>query len=210
MIRWNEAKVYSQNGEDGILAQIFGIVGVTNRVAVEFGVGDGEENNSRLLGNLGWHLYWFDCGTLSIKPPNCCFHQGILTVDNIVKCFESLQVPKEFDLLSIDVDGNDYHLREAISEYSPRVCVMEYNGCFGAGDEYIMPRNDQYQWKLWDRKFGASLRSLTTQADKLGYDLVYCEQRGVNAFFIRKDINLFFPALSTYDAWKPLWWSKSN
>jgi hypothetical protein len=203
----HEAKVYSQNGEDGILAHIFGTINHTNRIAVEFGVGRGHENNSRLLGNLGWSVVWFDCTELTTKPPHCLFRQRMLTVDNICQEFQAAQVPQEFDLLSIDVDGNDYHLREALSWYRPRVCVMEYNGCFGPDEEYIMPRNDQYQWRTWEKNFGASLLSLTQQASRLGYDLVYCEKQGVNAFYVRRDINLFFPVLSVQQAWRPLWWA---
>jgi len=201
-----EFKQYSQNGEDGIISNIFKHIGTTNKIAVEFGVGDGLEANTRLLAEQGWNCYWFDGLPADNRPANINYKQTWLTADNIVVNFESMNIPDQFDLLSIDVDGNDYHLREALQDYRPRVIVQEYNGSFGPGEEYIMPRNDSYSWQLWAKDFGASLLSLTQQANRLGYDLVYCESRGVNAFYIRSDINCF-SKLTVEQAWRPLWWA---
>lgn len=205
-----EKKIHSQNGEDGIIEHIFNNIGTTNKIAVEFGVsagGGGLETNTRYLSELGWKTYWIDSELATDLPQNCVFKKQFLTPSNIVKTFKELKVPKEFDLLSIDVDGNDYHLREALEKYSPRVYVIEYNGSIPCDIPYIMPRNDSYVWQLWKTNFGASLLSYTEQADRLGYDLVYCESRGVNAFFVRKDINVF-PKLSAEHAWVKLWWAK--
>lgn len=205
-----ENKVYSQNGEDGIVAHIFQRIGTTNQTAVEFGVsagGGGTETNTRLLAALGWKTFWFDIEKATNLPPGCVFAKKLLTADNIVSAFEEQGIPKEFDLLSIDVDGNDYHLRQALHRYRPRVCIMEYNGAVPADQEYIMPYDETYQWKLWDRDFGASLLSLTLQANTLGYDLVYCESQGVNAFFIQHDINPF-PVPTVKEAYRQLWWAK--
>lgn len=204
-----ENKTYSQNGEDGIIAHIFDKIGTTNRIAVEFGVsagGGGGQTNTRLLAEKGWKVFWFDCDASSVVPKNCAFMQVKLTSENICSTFEKAGIPKNFDLLSIDVDGNDYHLREALCEYSPNVCVMEYNGSFEKHVEYIMPEDDNYEWKNKDLAFGASLLSYTKQAERLGYDLVYCEKSGANAFFIKSDINLF-PKKTCEEAWIPLYWA---
>ena len=206
-----ELKIFSQNGEDGVLQHIFSQIGTTNQVAVEFGVtaggSIGAEANTRLLASNGWQTYWFDYKNLTDLPANCVFVKKFLTADNIAQTFQEQNIPIEFDLLSIDVDSNDYHLREALKGYLPRVCVMEYNGNYPAHLEYVMPRNDSYEWRLWETNFGASLKSLTQQANRLGYDLVYCESRGVNAFYIRKDCNPF-PALTAEQAWVKLWWAQ--
>jgi len=205
----DEQKIYSQNGEDGILEKIFRYIGTTNKIAVEFGVsahGSGLETNTRHLTNQGWNTYWFDTEPTTDLPQDCKFKQVLLTKDNIVSEFELQNIPLEFDLLSIDVDGNDYHLREALREYNPRVYVIEYNGCYAANEEYVMPYNEKYQWQTWQRDFGASILSLTKQADQLGYDLVYCESQGVNAFFVRKDINVF-SVKTAMEAYKKLWWA---
>lgn len=201
-----EHKVYSQNGEDGIIAHIFGQIDTTDKLAVEFGVGDGQETNTRLLAEQGWRCQWFDAHEIKNIPTGVTFRRAWLTPVTLPLEFAAADIPKEFDLLSIDVDGNDYHLRESIKHYRPRVIIQEYNGCYGPDVEYIMPRNDTYQWQLWSKQFGASLLSLTQQANDLGYDLVYCESRGVNAFYVRRDINPF-PALTAEQAWRPLWWA---
>ena len=200
-----EKKIYSQNGEDGIISHIFNKINVTNQLAVEFGV-DSNESNTRYLAEQGWDCRWFDAFNIEEIPQNIKFSRAWLTPFTITIEFKAADIPTEFDLLSIDVDGNDYHLREAIDMYRPRVIVQEYNGCFGPNQEYIMPRNDAYQWRLWDKNFGASLLSLTKQAESLGYDLVYCESKGVNAFYVRSDINPF-PCVTVEQAWRPLWWA---
>ena len=69
-----------------------------------------------------------------------------------------------------------------------------------------MARDDNYNWRVWTTNFGASLACLTEQANNLGYDLVYCESKGVNAFFIRKDCNVFETKTSE-QAWVKLWWT---
>jgi hypothetical protein len=205
-----EQKTHSQNGEDGILNHIFNTIGTTNRVAIEFGVsagGGGKETNTRLLAEQGWQTFWFDVDDATNLPPNCCFLKSFLTAENISQTFQSQNIPQEFDLLSIDVDSNDYHLRAALQDFRPRVYVIEYNGNYPAHLEYIMPYNTEYRWRLWETNFGASLKSLALQAEQLGYDLIYCESKGVNAFFIRKDCNPF-PALTAEQAWVKLWWSR--
>lgn len=216
----NEKQIYSQNGEDGIIDHIFAAIGVTNRVAVEIGVSvtstdeqgnyisNRLENNTAALADGAWKLYWFDIIAPFATPNNCTFTNKFLTKFNIIGTFEQINIPREFDLLSIDIDSNDYYLRDALKDYSPRVVIMEYNGCFDGSVEHIMPYNENYVWRGHsDREYGASLKSLTKQADRLGYDLVYCEKNGVNAFFIRKDVNVFRP-LTSEEAWVRLWWAR--
>jgi hypothetical protein len=189
----HEYSIHSQNGEDGIIQYIFDKIGTTNKVCVEIGVsadGNGTENNTLNLLSKNWYAYWFDFEKISHTPDNCCFIESKVTKDNIVKLFESNNIATDIDLLSIDIDSNDYHIREVLSVYNPRVYIMEYNGCYDYDTEYVMPRNDNFIWK-GQRNFGASLLSLTNQANRLGYDLVYCDSKGINAFFIRKDVNVF-------------------
>ena len=105
-----ENKIHSQNGEDGIIKFIFDTIGTTNKIAVEFGVsadGSGLETNTLHLSKDGWKLYWYDVLPITHVPQNCIFEQKKLTVENIVSTFNASTIPKEFDLLSIDIDGND-------------------------------------------------------------------------------------------------------
>lgn len=206
-----EKKIHSQCGEDGIIQHIFEKIGTTNKVAAEIGVAPCSavqyENNTYNLILNGWKAFWFDCIDTP-TPANCIFTKKILTADNVLDTFESVGVPKDIDLLSIDVDGNDYHLRESLALYNPRVCIMEYNGTIDALTEYVMVRNDDYMWKYPAKDYGASLLSLTKQADKFGYDLIYCDENGVNAYFVRKDLNCFGVA-KPEDTWKRVVWDRS-
>jgi hypothetical protein len=209
----HEKSVYSQNGEDGIIEYIFNTIGTSNKIAVEFGVsagGSGSQNNTRLLADTGWNLFWFDLNNIDKHVSNVTFKQVKLNIDNIQDEFNKAGIPEEFDLLSIDVDGNDYHFREKLKTYSPRVCVLEYNGAREPDEEYIMPYDNNYSWSgRRDHKFGASLLSLTKLSDQLGYDLVYVESNGVNAFFVRKDINVF-EKKTPYELWKPVIWDRER
>ena len=128
-----------------------------------------------------------------------------LTIDNVL---ESIKF-EDIGCLSVDIDGNDYHIREALDTYMPRVIVMEYNGCFGPTSEYVMGYNENYSLNIGDIKFGASLLSLINQANRLGYDYVYSESRGADAFFIRKDINPF-KTLTSEEGWVELFWYKNK
>jgi hypothetical protein len=205
-----EKSIYSQNGEDGIIEHIFNMIGTTNKVSVEIGVSvassDAYENNTYNLILKGWKAFWFDCLDINV-PENCIFTKKLLTADNIVSTFEEVGIPKDVDLLSIDIDGNDYHIRESLSEYNPRLCIMEYNGCFDATTDYIMERNDDYVWSNPRKDYVASLTSMTKQANRFGYDLVYCDSNGVNAFFVRKDLNCF-TTLTPQEAWKKVIWDR--
>jgi len=189
-----ENKIYSQNGEDGIISYIFENIGTTNKIAVEIGVtdgGSGTQNNTRLLAESGWKTFWVDLKKPNYIPDNCVFLNKKLNMNNISENFKSAGIPTDFDLLSIDIDSNDYYLREALSSYTPRVYIMEYNGFYNSSANYIMPYDENYTWNSSKRDFGASLLAYKNQAERLGYDLVYCERRGINAFFIRKDLNPF-------------------
>jgi hypothetical protein len=211
MFEQYEKKIHSQQGEDGIIEHIFNVIGTTNKIAVEIGVAafwegkKGSECNTLNLANNGWKTFWFDMIDVEIQPKNCTFIKAKLSPENVCDHFVSNNIPTEFDLLSIDIDGNDYHIREALHKYKPRVCIQEYNGAYDGTTEYVMQRNDDYVCN-GDTAFGASLKSLELQAHTHGYDLVYCDNRGVNAFFIRKDINPF-GGVKSESAWKKLFWA---
>jgi len=206
-----EKKITSQNGEDGIIEKIFEVIGTTNKIAVEIGVtsgGNGMENNTRNLSSAGWKLFWLDCKRPEFIPSNCKFIENFLTVNNVCDVLEENNIPYNLDFLSIDIDSNDYHIRQILSNYRPRVYVMEYNGSIDSKTRYIMPRNDSYRWGgKKDTSFGASLLSMTEQGESLGYDLVYCESQGVNCFFVKKEINVL-PKKTAQEAWVKLFWAK--
>jgi hypothetical protein len=193
-----EHQVFSQYGEDGILEEIFRRIGCGPRYFVEFGVGDGTENNTVALLFQGWRGLWLEGNPRSARAirshfprvlsnSQLLFSETFLTAENIAGHFEKAGVPQEFDLLSIDVDGNDYHLWWALREYRPRVVVIEYNAIFSPNISWTLPYDPA---TVWDKSSwtGSSLQALFELGASLGYELVGCNFSGVNAFFVRRDL----------------------
>jgi hypothetical protein len=191
-----EQKVCSQNGEDGIINEIFDRIGTTSKFFVEFGIQDGTECCTRnLLENQGWSGVWIDGSSELTERARQRFGrfpikvlQRFLTTEIITSTFQEAGIPREFDLLSIDVDGNDYWFwKELGTHFSPRVIVIEYNATFGPRDPWIMPYNPEHRHDA-TAYFGASLEALARLGKELGYRLVACESVGINAFFVRNDL----------------------
>lgn len=193
-----EFQVFSQNGEDGILQEIFRRIGTTNKTFVEFGAGTGLENNTAHLLLRGWKGHWFEADEAHVKSIQEQFHtlfqngmlflaQVFITAENIESLFVRSGVPKDFDLLSIDIDGNDYWVWKKIVNFSPRVVVIEYNALFRPGTDWIIKYNPSHAWKKTSY-YGASISSLERLGREKGYSLVGCDFTGTNAFFVRNDL----------------------
>ena len=191
-------KAYSQFDEDGIIQEIFRRIGVTNKTFLEIGVGDGLENNTLFLLLKGWKGVWIDGDSKNIKAIQNKFSflqdSGRLRTklawvdkDNIDFLIQDLGLPQEIDLLSLDIDGNDYHVLENIVFLNPRAIVLEYNAKLPPPVKWVMAY-DQYHTKTNTDYFGASLKSFEYLLYKRGYCLVGCNISGVNAFFVRKDL----------------------
>ena len=193
-----ETKIYSQAGEDGILAEIFRRIGVTKKVFVEFGSGDGHENNTVFLLRNGWTGLWIEADRDAVntvqkdlaadtESHRLVVLNAFVTAKNIESLLAQANVPREFDLLSIDIDGNDYWVWQKIKQYHPRTVVVEYNAMFPPGVEWVV-EYDPKRW--WDgtSHYGASLTPLEILGRKKGYLLVGCNLGGVNAFFVRQDL----------------------
>lgn len=181
-----EKKVFSQNGEDGVIEQIFALIGFTNRFYVEIGVEDGRECNTRYLREV------YDCHGIQLdrdfSNPEIYLYQELVTAENINQLFIKYRVPQEFDLLSIDVDGNDFYLWLSLEEiYRPRLVVVEYNSSHSPQEDKVVPYSTQ---RCWDgtNYFGASILAWKNLADKKGYSLIYADSQGINLFLIRNDI----------------------
>jgi hypothetical protein len=197
-----ERREFSQNGVDGIIHAIFAMIGTTNKYFVEFGVEDGLQCNARYLQTKkGWTGLLMD-GQDPI--PGSSVKQEFITAENINQLFQKYIVPAEFDLLSIDIDGNDYWVWKAIEGYRPRVVIMEYNACLPADVSKTIPYDPKFMWDKTDY-YGASLKALTKLGTEKGYTLVCTDRNGVNAFFVRNDLiagnfaprsykNLYHPA----------------
>jgi hypothetical protein len=192
------AKMYSQNGEDGIIQEIFQRIGTTNKIFVEFGIGNGLENNTLALLFSDWKGLWIEGSSKSVKNIHKHFaslistkqlqiSHSFITKENIDDIISNHIKESEIDLLSIDIDGNDYHVLNAIQSISPRVIVLEYNPKFLPPVEYCMEYDVNHMWDYSDQ-FGASLKSFEKLLSKKGYSLVGCDLVGSNAFFVQNEL----------------------
>ncbi len=193
-----EWTVFSQSGEDGIIAEIFRRIGIAHKTFVEFAAGDGVENNTVHLLNSGWRGVWMEAHdafvdqivqrhSRKINEGALRFRREFITAENIESLLELTDVPEEIDLLSIDIDRNDYWVWSKITRCRPRVVVIEYNAVFPPGCEWVIEYAADATWD-GTSNFGASLTALEMMALRKGYRLVGCNLAGVNAFFVREDL----------------------
>ena len=190
--------IYSQNEEDGMIREIFNRIGMGNKIFVEFGAEYGVENNTLALLFENWKGLWIEGSERSakqlfknfegsVKNGNLQVINSFVTKENINTLISSAGFPEDIDLLSVDIDGNDFHVVEAITCVKPRVIVIEYNAKFPPPIRYCMNYDSAHVWQ-GDDCFGASLKFLEVEFSKLGYYLVGCCLSGVNAFFVKKEL----------------------
>lgn len=184
-------KIHSQNDEDGVLEHIFYVLGPSRGYFVEIGVGPprdgrdikegiGLECNCRLLSENGWSGLLLDAGDY---PASLGVTRAFVTAENINQLLDENGVPDEIDLLSIDIDGNDYWVWKALRR-KPRVVVVEYNASIPADESKTIVYDPAFNWAAGGctKYYGASLLALTRLGIERGYTLVYAN--GVNAFFV--------------------------
>jgi len=180
-----ERKVFSQNGEDGVIEAIFAEIGTTNRYFVEFGCEEAVECNTAYLLTQGWQGLLMDYFGIS-KNPLADVKKEFITAENINELFQKYNVPPHFDLCSIDIDGNDLYVWQALV-YRPRVMLIEYNSHVPPHLCRSIKYDPMFQWPGTDY-FGASLLALQRLGERKGYTLVYCERAGANAFFLANEV----------------------
>jgi hypothetical protein len=222
----HEYRVFSQNGEDGIIAEVFRRIGTTNRYFVEFGAADGFENNTVLLLRQGWKGLWIDGDPAAVDRARAHFRPEVegkqltifrdfITAENIEALFHRAEVPYEPDLLSIDIDRNDYYVWEKIGRYRPRVAIVEYNALYPPTMSWVIPYDPKGWWDGTSH-YGASLKALEELGARKGYSLVGCNISGVNAFFVRDDLlgDHFAAPYTAENHYEPsrydLYWHDSN
>jgi hypothetical protein len=189
---------FSQADEAGILDQMLSRIQFKDKGRfVEFGIGNGTENNSLDLLLAGWEVWWFGNETLQITIPNSFtslkYTKDWITLKKITVLAREI-LDYEPDIISMDLDGNDYHFARKLLETGlrPLIWVQEYNATFGPKTKWVMPYKENHSWDL-SNNWGASFASYVELLETFGYKLVTCNLTGVNAFFIRIDLMGFFP-----------------
>lgn len=216
-----EANVTSQSGEDGVIARALEVLGERDGWCVEFGAFDGRQasNTYSLIASHGY-------SAVLLEPDPVRFAQLRLTHrdrpdvhalkqavgfdgdDRLDRVLAQTPAPLDFDLLSIDIDGNDYHVWEAVREYRPKLVVIEFNPTIPNEVDFVQPRDPAVRQ-------GASLTALARLAHGKGYRLVhatalngvFADERYFDRFGIsddspaalRTDLSLVTWLFQTYD-----------
>ena len=192
--------VTSQCGEDGILEAIFEIIPGGDRWACEFGAWDGRylSNTHHLIANRRWSAVMIEVdakrtvdlrATYAGNPQVACLTRlvGFEGKDTLDSILAGTPIPIDFDLLSIDIDGNDYHVWAAVRKYSPKVVIIEFNPTIPNDIEFVQPARLEVSQ-------GNSLLSLTRLAQDKGYELVAVTD--LNGIFVRRE---YFPLFGIRD-----------
>jgi len=186
-----QKRVLSQWGQDGVLEKIFDIIGTTNKYFVEFG----SSGNDTGMGNTaylrrrgfngllmdGYERPYGDSVTDRIYDVKIEF----ISASNINQLFKKYDVPQEFDFLSIDIDGQDFHVWNSLANFSPRVVSIEMNYHIAPGFDKVMRLDDNWVWP-GNHLSGASVTALKKLGNKKGYSLVATCMS--DAIFVRDDL----------------------
>ena len=200
--RWllsHRADFHSQSGEDGVLAQILANLPSRDHWCVEFGAWDGTHlSASRHLIEQGYSAVLIEGSkerfsqlqTLYKSNPRIttrCHFVGWTPENKLDFLLSDTPIPDDFDFLSIDIDGNDYHVWNAISHYRPKVVCIEFNPTIPTEVSFVQDRDPSVQ-------HGSSLLALVELGKTKGYELV--SVLTFNAYFVR---NEFFPLFKIQD-----------
>jgi hypothetical protein len=189
----HHAQLYSQNGEDGMIAEAFRRIGMQNRIFVEIGVEDGQQNNTRLLLEQGWTGVWVDGNPAMLASARSTFAayidrgalriiEGNVGVETVNTLLDGAGLPGTVDFLSLDIDQNTSHAWRAL-QLQARVACIEYNGALPATVALEVPYDRDQHW-TGTNWYGASLKALEQIGAAKGMHLVGCDLNGVNAFFV--------------------------
>lgn len=193
--RWlaeHKEVIYSQWGEEGVIKKIFEVIGENNKWCVEFGAWDGYHlsNTRHLIVDHGWSSVQIE-GNPKKYPELARNYSGFDRVacinsvigftpglDTIEDALASTDVPIDFDMISIDVDGVDYYIWESIVKYHPRLVVIEINPSVPNDVIFVQDRDLRISQ-------GCSLSAVIRLGKNKGYELVFADK--CNAFFVRSE-----------------------
>lgn len=195
-------RVYSQFEEDGKLLYIFALLGIARGSFVDIGSGDGINSNcANLAINFGWDGVFIDGGEDNIHrgrahygkhpdtwayPPR--FVLAMLARENINKVLREANVPVDVDLMSVDIDGNDYWVWDAINVIEPKVVVIETHVEFGLRS-IVVPYDKNYVYPGRHPDYhGASPVAMAKLAASKGYRLVGANDYGFNTIYVKNGL----------------------
>lgn len=183
--------VNSQNGEDGILAKVLDVLPDANRWCVEFGAWDGRHlsNTCHLIDSHDYSAVLIE-GDAKRAENLAKRHDGTARIhalhrfvgfgpdDNLDTILRETPIPLDFDVLSVDIDGNDYHVWDKTVEYRPKVVCIEFNPSIPTESDFVQPADPQISQ-------GCGLGPLVRLGKQKGYELVSVVL--CNAIFVRAE-----------------------
>jgi hypothetical protein len=144
---------HSQAGEDGIIEKILEVLPSNDKWCVEFGAWDGVflTNTRSLICSKGFSAVLIEADKnrfLELQRNYTQQKDRVITInrfvgfednDNLDRILSDTPIPQDFDLLSIDIDGNDYHVWKRVSQYKPKVVVIEFNPTIPTEVRFVQP-----------------------------------------------------------------------
>jgi hypothetical protein len=218
-IRTTGFKVFSQFEEDGLLLYLFSVIGEGKKTFIEIGANDGINSNcSNLAVHFGWSGLFFEGDERLIRRgqkfyskiptpyhPKPKYIRAIVNRENINELIAQGALNGDIELLSIDIDGNDYWVWDAITIVRPKVVIIETHTEFGTHN-IVVPYDPDYMYSGRDpAHHGASVVAMQKLAEKKGYRLVAASDLGINQVFLRNDLAVGeIPAIHpTETLWHP-------
>lgn len=194
-------RVFSGTDDDGRLLFIFAVLGFKNRICIDIGSSDGLNSNcANLLLNFGFtgllidgdpaniaeaRAYFSHHPDTALHPPACCAAR--VTVENIDRLISEAGLSGEIDLLSVDIDGNDFWIWKAVTQVQPRVVIIETHIEFGRRN-IVVPYDPNYSYPGRHPQYhGASPAAMIELGRQKGYRLAGTNNYGFNFIFIRDD-----------------------
>ena len=195
-----EFKVFSQWGEDGIIQFLVNNLDIRKRTFIEFGVEDFSESNCRfLMMKDQWQGFVIDGSSANMARLRGSYYYwqhrltgraAFITRENIASLLEESGFEKDPGILSVDIDGVDYHVLEALQEWHPSIIIVEYNDAFGWRRPVTVPYDPSFvrrQKHPSDQYWGANLPAFLHLLGGRDYALAGINSVGSNAFFVRRD-----------------------
>ena len=196
------ARIYSQFEEDGILLYLDAVLEIENKIFVDIGAADGINSNcANLAVNLGYtgvfidgnqqliergRRYYANHPDTKLWPPT--FVMAFITRENINELISGSGLSGKIGVMSIDIDGNDYWVWEAVTAVDPAIVVIETHIEFGMRD-IVVPYDAKYVYPgKHPDYFSASPTAIVKLAKRKGYRLVGANRYGFNLFFVRQGL----------------------
>jgi hypothetical protein len=174
----HKKNVYSQSGEDGILEKILDTLPVRDKWCVEFGAWDGKYlcNVCNLIENKDYGAVLIEANTTKFVELQENYREasnifpinefvGFEPDDNLDKLLKTTPIPLDFDFLSIDIDGNDYHVWKVVSQYRPKVVCIEFNDTIPPEIDFVQEANPNVSQ-------GSSITAIVRLGKEKGYELI--------------------------------------